>query len=31
MLFGGVLIYEVDKEGHMIKKEIRQVKSNVNA
>lgn len=31
MLFGGILIYEVDKDGHMINKEIRQTKSNVNA
>lgn len=31
MLFGAVTIYEVDREGHMLKKEIRQVESKVNA
>lgn len=31
MLFGGVLIYEVDKEGKMISKEIRGVESDVHA
>jgi len=31
MLFGGILIYQVDEEGRMIKKEIRQIKSHVNA
>jgi 2,3-bisphosphoglycerate-dependent phosphoglycerate mutase len=31
MLFGGIVIYEVDKDGHMVNKEVRQVSSNVNA
>lgn len=31
MLFGGVLLYEVDPEGRMLTKEIRQVVSTVNA
>lgn len=31
MLFGGILIYEVDHEGHMISKETRQIPSSVNA
>jgi 2,3-bisphosphoglycerate-dependent phosphoglycerate mutase len=31
MLFGGILIYETDKEGRMTRKEIRQVESKVNA
>lgn len=31
MVFGGILIYELDKEGGMISKEIRKVESNVNA
>lgn len=31
MLFGGILIYDLDKDGHMIKKEIRKVESKVNA
>lgn len=31
MLFGGILIYELDKEGHALSKEVRQVKSSVNA
>lgn len=29
--FGGIYIYDVDKEGHMISKEERNVASNVNA
>jgi len=31
MLFGAVVLYQVDKNGKMLKKEIRQVKSDVNA
>jgi 2,3-bisphosphoglycerate-dependent phosphoglycerate mutase len=31
MPFGGVLIYEIDSEGRMIKKEVRKVESHVNA
>jgi len=31
MIFGGVLIYDIDKDGKMIKKEVRQVESKVNA
>ncbi len=31
MLFGAVVIYDLDTEGHMIKKEVREIKSNVNA
>ncbi len=31
MLFGAVVIYDLDAEGHMIKKEVREIKSNVNA
>ncbi len=31
MLFGGILIYDVDSEGRMTHKEIRQVQSKVNA
>ncbi len=31
MLFGGILIYDLDKEGHMVKKELRQVESSVHA
>jgi 2,3-bisphosphoglycerate-dependent phosphoglycerate mutase len=31
MLFGAVVLYQVDKEGKMLKKEVRQVKSDVNA
>lgn len=31
MLFGGVLIYEVNFEGKMVSKEIRKVESKVNA
>jgi 2,3-bisphosphoglycerate-dependent phosphoglycerate mutase len=31
MLFGEVVIYEIDLGGHMITKEIRKVKSTVNA
>lgn len=31
MPFGGILIYELDSEGHMIHKELRQVESKVNA
>lgn len=31
MLFGAILIYDVDNEGHMVHKEIRHVESKVNA
>lgn len=31
MLFGAVVIYELDQEGRMIKKEVREIKSQVNA
>lgn len=31
MLFGSVLVYDLDAEGHMISKEIRSVESNVHA
>ena len=31
MLFGSILIYDLDESGHMIDKEIRQVNSDVNA
>lgn len=31
MPFGSVLIYELDKEGHMTRKDLRQVPSSVNA
>lgn len=31
MLFGAVIIYEIDKNGHKISKEVRQVNSSVNA
>ncbi len=31
MLFGGILIYELDHSGHMVKKEIRHVESDVPA
>jgi 2,3-bisphosphoglycerate-dependent phosphoglycerate mutase len=31
MPFGGVIIYDVDNEGHMIKKETKLVESHVNA
>ena len=31
MLFGGVLIYDVDSQGTVIHKEVRQVSSSVNA
>ena len=31
MLFGAVVLYQVDEEGKMVKKEVRQVKSDVNA
>ncbi|MFA6459105.1 MAG: 2,3-bisphosphoglycerate-dependent phosphoglycerate mutase [Candidatus Paceibacterota bacterium] len=31
MLFGAVLIYDLDKEGRMLRKEIRKVESHVNA
>jgi 2,3-bisphosphoglycerate-dependent phosphoglycerate mutase len=31
MLFGAVVIYELDQEGHMITKEVREIKSQVNA
>jgi 2,3-bisphosphoglycerate-dependent phosphoglycerate mutase len=31
MLFGGIVIYDLDKEGRMIDKEVRHVASSVNA
>lgn len=31
MEFGEILIYDLDKEGHMLHKEVRQVKSEVHA
>lgn len=31
MIFGGILIYDLDNEGHMVHKEIRKVESTVNA
>ncbi len=31
MLFGGVLIYDLDQEGHVLHKEVRKVSSDVNA
>lgn len=31
MIFGGVLIYDIDQDGKMVKKEVRQVESKVNA
>ncbi len=31
MPFGGILIYELDRDGHMLHKELRQVESTVNA
>jgi 2,3-bisphosphoglycerate-dependent phosphoglycerate mutase len=31
MLFGAIVIYEIDKEGHSVSKEVRHVKSEVNA
>ncbi len=31
MLFGGVLIYEIDEAGHVKSKEVRQTESNVHA
>lgn len=31
MLFGAVVIYDLDQDGHMIKKEVREIKSQVNA
>ena len=31
MLFGGVLIYELPKEGKMVSKEVRKIESTVNA
>ena len=31
MLFGGILIYEIDDAGHIISKEIRQTESSVHA
>lgn len=31
MLFGGILIYDMDGEGKVISKEVRQVESSVNA
>jgi 2,3-bisphosphoglycerate-dependent phosphoglycerate mutase len=31
MLFGAVLVYELDEEGHLISKDIRKVHSEVHA
>ncbi len=31
MPFGAIVIYEVDEEGHMLNKEVRQTESNVHA
>lgn len=31
MLFGGILIYDLDFDGHLVKKEVREVESKVNA
>lgn len=31
MPFGGIIIYELDKDGHMLKKETRETASKVNA
>lgn len=31
MLFGSILVYELDENGHVIQKEVRQVNSSVNA
>jgi 2,3-bisphosphoglycerate-dependent phosphoglycerate mutase len=31
MLFGAIVVYEIDKEGHNVSKEVRHVKSEVNA
>lgn len=31
MLFGAVVIYELDQDGHIITKEVREIKSQVNA
>lgn len=31
MLFGGIVIYDLDQEGHMLHKEVRNVQSKVNA
>ncbi len=31
MPFGAILIYELDKDGHMVNKEIRQTESKINA
>lgn len=31
MLFGGIVIYDLDAEGHSLHKEIRQIESQVNA
>ncbi len=31
MLFGSVVIYDLDKDGHVIEKEVRQVQSSVHA
>jgi 2,3-bisphosphoglycerate-dependent phosphoglycerate mutase len=31
MLFGGILLYDLDRDGHMIRKELRQVNSDVHA
>ncbi|MDQ5955393.1 MAG: 2,3-bisphosphoglycerate-dependent phosphoglycerate mutase [Patescibacteria group bacterium] len=31
MLFGGIVIYDLTEEGHMVHKEVRQVHSEVNA
>ena len=31
MLFGGMLLYQLDNDGHMVSKEVRQVESSVHA
>lgn len=31
MLFGGILIYDLDQEGHIVHKEVRSVESSVHA
>ena len=31
MIFGGLLLYDLDQDGHMIHKEMRHITSEVNA
>jgi hypothetical protein len=31
MLFGAVVIYDIDENGRMVKKEVRQIESSVHA